>query len=519
VDNCTATSISGTTKLSGSGSAAKSVMTITGHSQVWLGGLLITQGDNSDSGVGGGINFAGTGTLKISSTTITNNHAGYGGGIQFKGTGSGNDVAELWINYETLITNNTAAISGGGIRIEGLAKLRVVDDQVWIALNHANGGYGGGIEVIGPAEADLGSPGYRFGEYLALLYENTAMYGGGLAVAGGGDYVISYVRLFATDPLHPLRIEGNNASQDGGGIYLRGQFDDWGGAYLCAGGYRITGNSAQEGSAIYTFGGVRDDVYLQRQCGSSALGSVACTSVDCNRIDDNTAQNISGQATNGSTILVHFEDAGRLYADALQITGNHGAHALRVLAGDSPYRSDGHLSTCLLAGNFVTSDLVMAEASTDVSLKNCTIANNSIGSGVVFRTSSTLEIQNSIIAQSGATTLAYGGGNPVSELKLDYILSLETASLAQSQGTRLIQGDAQFVNAPTGDYRLQPTSPAIDLAPPVVGDDRDLDNNPFDQDNFSVPNVDGVRDLGAYERQARYCGTADTLYCNGFDFD
>jgi hypothetical protein len=108
VSDCVDSSISGTTTLSGSGGAAKSVMTVSGHSLVWLGGLTITQGDNTSSGVGGGINFAGTGKLTIGSSTVTNNHAGYGGGINFNGTGGASDVAELWINYETLITNNSA---------------------------------------------------------------------------------------------------------------------------------------------------------------------------------------------------------------------------------------------------------------------------------------------------------------------------------------------------------------------------------------------------------------------------
>ena len=52
VSDCVDSSISGTTTLSGSGGAAKSVMTISGHSQVWLGGLKVTQGDNTSSGVG-----------------------------------------------------------------------------------------------------------------------------------------------------------------------------------------------------------------------------------------------------------------------------------------------------------------------------------------------------------------------------------------------------------------------------------------------------------------------------------
>jgi hypothetical protein len=45
------------------------------------------------------------------------------------------------------------------------------------------------------------------------------------------------------------------------------------------------------------------------------------------------------------------------------------------------------------------------------------------------------------------------------------------------------------------------------------------DYRPRDQDATGVPDLDGVRDLGAYERQLRYCGAADTVFCSNFDFD
>jgi hypothetical protein len=75
------------------------------------------------------------------------------------------------------------------------------------------------------------------------------------------------------------------------------------------------------------------------------------------------------------------------------------------------------------------------------------------------------------------------------------------------------------VNPSRSDYRLLPTALAIDFAPALAGDDRDLDNRLRDQDATGFPDLDGVRDLGAYERQLRYCGAADTVFCSNFDFD
>ena len=532
VDDCVDTSISGTTTLSGSGGAAKSVMTISGHSQVWLGGLTIAQGDNNDSGVGGGIHFVGTGTLKIGSSTITNNHAGYGGGIDFQGTGGSNDIAELWINYETLITNNTATTSGGGIRVEGNATLRVTDPQVWIALNHADGGYGGGVQVIGPASAYLGSPGYQLAQYIGLVYENTAKYGGGIAANGGSDdSQDAEVCLFATDPQHPVRIEGNIASQDGGGIYLKpvaGGSPSF--ASVEGTGYRITANSAQEGSAIYSgndFSTIGYDtagyVGLRGTCGDvslPALGAATCTSEECNRIDGNVAQNISGQATAGSTLLLQANSTTRL--EPVRITGNHAAHAIRAISGYSSgtltYTTEASLDNCLIADNTVDSDLVVAGSLTTMSLDNCTIAGNAVGAGsAAVKSAGELWLRRDIFAQGGFTpSLDYAGGNP-NNLTIDYVMSMEVLSL--SSGAHVSQADPLFVNPSQGDYRLQPASPAIDLAPTVANHPIDLDGNPRDVDIAAMPNLDGVRDLGAYERQLRYCGAADTVFCSGFDYD
>jgi len=537
VSDCVDASISGTTTLSGSGGAAKSVMTISGHSQVWLGGLKITQGDNTSSGVGGGINFVGTGKLTIGSSTITNNHAGYGGGINFNGTGGENDVAELWINYETLITNNIADTSGGGIRVEGNATLRVTDAQVWIAQNHADGGYGGGVQVIGPARANIGSPGYRLVEYIALLYGNEAAYGGGLAVtAGSGDNQTGFVLLFTTDADHPVWFDGNVASHVGGAIYAHPNAGvGYGDAKICGGDYHLSGNSAQEGSAIYAdeqYDAITgyegsdislgpDRVHGSAPCGGdqppASFGAVACTAETCNLIDGNLARNLSGQATAGSTVLVQSNAFVSL--DHARLLDNRGAHVFRVIANDSASSfnpSTGNLSDSLLAGNIVDSDLAVADSQTRMKFTNCTITGNQIGSGTVLRSDGVLDLFDNIVAQGQMTTLAYTGGNP-NNLTIDYMLSMEVASLAQ--GSHVIQGDPSFVSLSRGDYRLMPGSLAIDVAPAVGGADHDLDGRLHDQDIASVPNLDGVRDLGAYERQLRYCGAADTVFCSNFDYD
>ena len=51
------------------------------------------------------------------------------------------------------------------------------------------------------------------------------------------------------------------------------------------------------------------------------------------------------------------------------------------------------------------------------------------------------------------------------------------------------------------------------------GNDYDLDGRLRDLDVPDTLNGEGVRDLGAYECQRRYCGAADTVFCSNFDLD
>ncbi|QBB72079.1 hypothetical protein ELE36_17845 [Pseudolysobacter antarcticus] len=250
--------------ISGSGHSGDSVITIRGASNVTLQYLTISDGHDSDSGSGGGIDYDGTGSLTVDTSTVTNNTAGYGGGINVKGTGG---PAELHINHRTLITDNTAKTSGGGIRVEGKAYLFMLADYTWVYNNTALAGYGGGVEIIGPAAGYIGSPGYAG---IPVIYENQAKHGGGISVNAGstGSLQDATLDLFSTDPQLPVRVSNNTASATGGGIYVQPYVssaveNDRGFALVCATNFRIDNNIAKEGSAIYsdeenvTLGGLR----------------------------------------------------------------------------------------------------------------------------------------------------------------------------------------------------------------------------------------------------------------------
>jgi hypothetical protein len=535
-DDCNHYTPSGTTTVSGAGGGSHSVISIRGNSNVTISNLTVSGGhDGSNSG--GGIDFQGAGSLYISDSTITNNTAGYGGGINFNGY---NGSAILTLGHETLVTNNTA-ISGGGVRVEGDALLRALEPQIWIAYNQAtgsdSGGFGGGIEVIGPAEADLGSPGYEFiSGFLPLLTSNEALYGGGLSVNAGTDSgLTAAVRLFSTNSQVPVRIYGNTASHVGGGVYLQPYvstvFGDRAGAAICGSGYRIDQNIAQEGSALYLDASVsttHDDLGSSADlsqgaidgnvCGgdsAAALGAVRCTDETCNSIDGNATMNVSGQATAGSAILV--QTTSSFNANRVRLQGNNGAHVLRAIGDGGALEFTGAtLGNALVTGNISRGDLILEESGSNfMSIENCTIANNQISQGVVVRAAGRLFMSDNIIAQGSLTTLVFTGA-PNWLVELHDNLSMEVASMAA--GTHIVQADPAFVDVANGDFHLRANSLAVDFAATATTPGEvDLDGRPREIDLATVPNEFGPRDLGAYERPVGSCASSDSIFCDGFE--
>ena len=512
--------------IDGSASNNFSVLSITGYNNITLRYLTIKGA--AATGDGGGIHFDGTGFLTIDTSTISLNEAGYGGGINFKANGG---AATLTLAANALVLNNTADTSGGGIRIEGQAHLFALQPQTLIAFNHALGGYGGGVEVVAPAVADIGSPGYNGG---AVIQFNDAQYGGGIAVAGygqGGDYhSIALARLFTVDPVHPVQVTNNSASHTGGGIWLKPQAYLGPRAELCANDFRIDDNIAAEGSAIYSDSDYNLDIpdggevylnlaYDDPDCSEdpanpdpvSGHGAVACASgVACNTLDRNIAEDDMNVATDGSVILV--QDSGSLRLNRTALRNNQGGHAIRLFGTGEPYADT--IFNCLLAENAASAELIRIEHEDNVSglvsISGCTIANNDIGGATVVNSAHALTFTKSIVAEPDVPTLAYTD-NP-DYLTVQYVLSNDVSTLPASIG--VLQGAPTFVDAAGSDYHLQNSSIGIDYAPASGG--IDLDGVPRSTDLPQVPDNYGTRDLGAYERQY-FCGM-DTIFCSGFDF-
>lgn len=506
--------------LSGSGHSGDSVMYIHGTSNITLQYVEIKNGNNingTTNTYGGGIHFDGQGSLVLDTMWVRNNVARYGGGINMSGTSG---FAGLTVLGGTRIENNQAANDGGGIRITDSTYMSILYDHTLIWLNQALNGHGGGIQVKGPAHADIGSPGETG---LGVIYSNSAKYGGGISIDSGtgfgnGD---ADVQLFTVDPNRPVRVHGNSASVNGGGVYLEPYvgIEGYMFASLCAFDFRIEDNTASEGSAIY---GENNTSAIDSHIGSTVLlnplnnlcaglpefAQRCAAGVACNIISGNGALNPDGSPTLGATL--YLKAYGTLEAERLTMRSNNGGYAIHMA---DPYVNYHTLDNCLLANNNVTRQLIRTDAG-DLDIRNCTFVNNTILSTNSIYSGGPLTMFYTIIDQPGNNALGYGGN--ASDLHVDYMLSSDVSTLPAAPG--VLAGQPTYVNAAAGDYHLALNSLGVDFGPAIVGDDRDLDLLPHDQDIPEVPNVFGVRDLGAYERQRTFaCGAADTIFCDGFN--
>lgn len=516
---CSDASPATVTTLSGAGGSQDSVLTIRGiGNDIVLEDINVTRGDEVSDGYGGGIDFNGIGVLTLRRVAVSQNYAGYGGGISVIGE---NGEAELRIEAGTVILLNTAQYSGGGIRLDGRARLRMDGVGSTIVSNEALGldpgsnqpryGYGGGLEVIAPARALIGSPGIGNGAIVA----NSARYGGGIAVVGAsGREDDSYVTVYSTDPAHPVRIHGNRASNTGGGVYLgvdtgviamsRGNF--------CAFDARIDENIAAEGSAIYhdsyfgtivTYGtssAFNRVTNFPTYC-SPPAGSVRCAAgIACNTMQGNRTRQGNGTPTDGATVLV--QDIGSFDATRLAFRDNIGGHVIRA------FDTTIDLDSVVFSGNTLTRPLLSLEDDADLVLVDTTIGANAIAAPQILAIDSDVTLTRAILWQPGLTTLTQGSGSRT----VSQVIASETASLGGGASST----PPRFVDEVRGDVTLRAASPAIDRAVAVLGNDTDVESRPRDRRLGVVPRDDGfVRDLGAHERQL----VAPLLYNTNFDAD
>ena len=384
-------------------------------------------------------------------------------------------------------------------------------------FNRAPDGYGGGINVVGPATADIASPGLSG---LGVLYANTARYGGGMAITAGsstGEDVT--VRLFTVDPTRAVRIQGNFASTSGGAIYMKPYvgFPAINIANLCAYDFRMDQNAAPDGSAMqldsdsdilvsaFSTVGLNSTPIAENNCSGLPTVSRRCAAgVPCNEISDNVTEDANSTPTLGAAIQITYDSV--LSGDRFLMRGNTGGYAIR---SDNFMR----ISNCVIAGNDVSRQLLRADSG-QFRIDSCTLVDNTILSTNSIYSGGPLTLSSTIIDQPGNNALGYGGN--ASELNVNYVLSSDVSTLPQIES--VVMGRPSYVNAGQGNYRLTTYSLGVDFAPADATNLADLENLPRSVNLPGVANLFGIRDLGAFERQRMFdCGASDTIFCNGFE--
>lgn len=494
--DCTSTTPDGTkTVLSGAGGDARPVLTIRGNGFVYLRGLTIRDGDQAGDDNGGGINFAGGGILDITDSFITDNTANDGGGIYATGT---TITAEVVLGADVTVSSNIARNSGGGMVSKSLETSIIGPGTAFLfnqALGQGGGGYGGGLVVVSdqlPSYAYIRSNGIGG---LGVIYGNEAVHGGGVAVlVGGGTEQEAQARIYSTDPQQPVRIQGNQASVDGGGVYVREI--DVGVAIASAYLWRaaINDNKAPDGAALYAEGTGWVNFEPISGAASAPLG---------------TPQNeIIGNLTGNTTGAILRMARGFPDLDRLEIRGNDGGRLL--YATDTPQST---ITNSLIADNNVAQELIRSadEDGYTLSMSHVTIAGNAIGAPHVIFVDHVFTFDRSLVAQPGKVTLADSPGTR----NIGYVLTNDPSNMI---GGASLLVDPRFVDPANGDYHLRAGSYAVDFAPAAEGPDVNLNDLEGRAHTLDMPNggfADRTADVGAYERPA----LQPLVYNADFDVD
>jgi len=489
--------------LDGAGNGGISVLAVRGTSNVTVQFLELTHG--SSSGHGGGIDFQGAGALTLDTTTLDLNSASFGGGIGFNATGSS---ATLTLKAYSVIASNTANIDGGGIEIEGTSDLVAVEPSIRIGDNHAVNGKGGGIAVVSPAHADIGS---SDDNDIGVLDGNSAALGGAISgeVTNDNEVVLDF---FSTDPLHPVTLSNNFASQGGGAVYVLPHGN--GLAVACMSDFHIVGNTAPDGSAILIDADVATtgtpasaDLEFNTNflfCPNGFAREPCAPGVACNVIESNVNADATHTPQPGATIVHRATFIGEFAGSRFAMRNNTGAHAIRA------FDAITRLDNCLIADNSYSGELVRSDNGGDavqpttLAIDACTFVNNAGGSGSAIYTDYDLTLTGSIVDQPSMSVVTTSASPTIAAHD---ILAANPAGLIAQ--TDIVTGEPTFIDPQHGSYRQRAVvqknvvtaSSGIDFAPAGNAGDRDLDGDLRDQDIPSIPDRFGVRDVGCYEAQ------------------
>jgi len=397
---------------------------------------------------------------------------------------------------QAFITNSTIDFnSSSGVSCSGDSEVFIYGDTL---IEKNSNLLGGGIKVKNNCSLSVLSP--------TVIQDNMAQdAGGGIYVENGANVSI-LSGSFTCDGLpcgsntQPISIMMNNGDSDssapgqGGGVFVEGQNSS-----VIALNVLFENNQAQYGGAVFT------DNEATFYADSFLNGNEGCWNTgSCSQFRGNKAQS-------GGVIAVYGNSSATINKSKMKQNRANGGVIAYIFNGQEVLMNNNMVFD---NGDPTHEDYFDASLwdndGGSLVLEYQTVANNHLNHEVIENYQGSLKVVSSIISEN---VDVYDKQDDTTE-QFECLIVHETDSF--SAGGTVIIETPLFVNPTYGDYRNQPTSPAIDYCYDVsASNNSDIEGNLHGSDYAYIDNLHGVYDLGADE----FIIENDIIYKNGFEQD
>lgn len=398
-----------------------------------------------------------------------------------------------------IINSQISSNEAGGILCQGSNNLLIIAGQSLISNNTAPLG-GGGIVTTNGCSVGVYSP--------TQIIDNEAVYGGAIASLNSGVYLYGlqvgeYNGIPVGELESPVMLSGNKATK-GGAIYADNtgifgynvliednQASDAGGAiYAQAGGFALFQSSlSQTPQECWSPGAC---VQIKGNMASNG-GAIAVT--DGSSIGIEGALITENRASTGVVAKAYDGGAFGMYNSIIHSNGQNGEGAY----------SDDQLFVNQSGNNQISSSF----------LSYVTVADNRVTQQLIENTDGSIEVYSSIILDESVDVYQQAGQQ--SQLQTECLMVREDGSFSAGPTVSVTNDNLEtiFVNPAAGDYHLTAGSPAIDYCYDTESIPWDIDGEIRGVDTPGMVNLNGPYDIGADETDSINVFD-DLIFADGF---